>query len=194
MYGLIDSMQLLSAVRAYADHWWLWLLLIAVQIILYTFALTGSSMIWIIAALYPPLSSTLIFTTGTSLGALSAYLFSARLSAEWRKKVEGSRAYTVLQKQGGFLTLLSLRTMPGFPHSLVNYSSGLLNIRMRYFIPAVIAGSVLKAYIYSALIHNATRHADTPGSIDFSDLWPLMLISFSLLAIVLLLHIRDSRH
>ncbi len=52
--GLLDARQLLEVARGYAQHWWLILILILAQSILFTFALAGSLFLWIAAPLYPP--------------------------------------------------------------------------------------------------------------------------------------------
>ena len=136
--GVIDSDQFITVARQYADHWWLGVLLVVIQSVLFTFALPGSSMVWITAALFTPITSTIIISAGTTLGGISAYLFSERLSDEWTQKVKHSRIFQLLQKESNFFTLFALRIMPGFPHSVINYSSGILHISFINFVPAVI--------------------------------------------------------
>lgn len=186
--GSIDSFQLLTVARQYADHPWLILLLITVQAILFTVAAPGSSLVWVSAALYPPPMSVLIITTGTTLGSICAYLFSAHLSLEWKRKVGTSRIYHLLQKESGFLTLFALRLMPGFPHSVINYSSGILSIKFLNFIPATLAGTVIKAYVYSKLIYYATTSGNVTRSIDLAAVWPMLVLSLLILAAVLVKH------
>jgi uncharacterized membrane protein YdjX (TVP38/TMEM64 family) len=182
LIGLIDPAQSIAFARQYADHWWLVILLVAIQIVLFTFALAGSSMIWITAVLYTPFSSTAIMTAGTALGAVSAYLFSERLSDEWTRKIKNSRIYYLLRKQGNFFTLLALRLMPGFPHSVINYSSGFLKIKLVNFVPATVLGTAVKTYVYSALVYNATTPDAFTGSISLTTVWPLLLLSLLILA------------
>ena len=180
--GTIDVRQIISLAREYADYWWLGLLLVAIQAVLFTFALAGSSMLWIIAVLFTPLISTVMITTGTTLGGILAYLFSNKMSDEWVSKAQHSRIYRLLKENSNFYTLLSLRLMPGFPHSVINYSAGILKVGFTRFIPATIAGSAIKSYVYSSVIYKATTIDNSAGEIEFSDIWPLLALSLLLLA------------
>jgi uncharacterized membrane protein YdjX (TVP38/TMEM64 family) len=180
--GTIDVRQTISLAREYAGAWWLGVLLIAIQVILFTFALTGSTLVWIFAALFTPLTSTIMITTGTTLGGVMAYLFSDRMSDEWVRKIQHSAVYRSLHEKGNLYTLLALRLMPGFPHSLINYSSGILKVGLTRFIPATIAGSAIKSYIYSSAIYNVTIMEKSTGDIEFSDIWPLLALSLLILA------------
>ena len=186
--GSIDSEQLVTVARQYADHWWMGILLVAIQAVLFTFAMAGSSLLWIIAALFPPVISTVIITAGTTLGAVSAYLFSERLSVEWSQKVKNTRIYKLLQNEGNFFTLFALRVMPGFPHSVINYSSGILKIKFIEFIPAAIVGTAIKTYVYSALIYNATTPGALTSTINLSTVWPLLALSLLILAAIIAKH------
>jgi uncharacterized membrane protein YdjX (TVP38/TMEM64 family) len=189
--GTIDIRQIINLARTYSDTWWLGLLIVVIQIMLFTFAMAGSTLVWIIAALFAPLTSTVMITTGTTLGGVLAYLFSGRLSDEWVHKVQHSRIYQYLRKQGNLFTLLALRMMPGFPHSVINYSAGILKIRMTSFITATIAGTAIKAYVYSLVIYNATTPEQAPTAMELSSIWPLLALSLLiLLGMALRNHLR----
>ena len=175
--GLLDADKMLNIARGYADHWWLVLVLILLQMILFTFALAGSFFLWIAAPLYPPAMATFILAAGGTLGGITAYLFSKRLTDEWIEKIENSRTYKLLQKQDNFFTLFALRVFPAFPHALVNYSSGMLNVKLSHFIPAAILGISIKSYIYSNVIYNATTSASLEELLDISTYGPLILLS-----------------
>jgi len=190
--GSIDPFSLITAARQYADQLWLVALLVAVQAILFTVAAPGSSLVWVSATLYPPGTSVWIITTGTTVGSISAYLFSARLSSEWARKVENSRIYRLLRKESGFLTLFALRLMPGFPHSVINYSSGILNVELIKFIAAAFSGTAIKAYIYSELIYNVTTPGSMTRSIDPATVWPLLVLSLLILIAMLIKHYFES--
>jgi len=191
--GTIDSEQLIAVARQYADHWWLGVLLVVIQTVLFTFAMAGSSMVWIVAALFTPLTSTVIITAGTTLGAISAYLFSEQLSEKWTNKIKFSRIYRLLQRQGNFFTLFALRLMPGFPHSVINYSSGILKIKFINFLPAAIAGTAIKTYVYSILIYNATTPGTLKSTIDLQNIWPLLALSALILSVVAVKHYLDKQ-
>jgi len=189
----VDPEQLIAVARQYADRWWLGVLLVLIQTVLFTFAMPGSSMVWITAALFSPHTSTAIITAGTTLGAISAYLFSEQLSEEWMQKVKLSRIYQLLQKEGSFFTLFALRVMPGFPHSVINYSSGILKINFINFLTAAIAGTVIKTYVYSILIYNVTTPGALTSTIDISTVWPLFALSILILFAIAVKHYLDNQ-
>ena len=175
--GLLDAEKMLGIAREYADRWWLVLVLILLQMILFTFALAGSFLLWIVAPIYPPAMATFILAAGGTLGGITAYLFSKRLTDEWIEKIEKTRTYKLLHKQDNFFTLFALRVFPAFPHSLVNYSSGILKVKLSHFIPAAILGISIKSYIYSKVIYNTTTSASFADLLDISTYGPLILLS-----------------
>ena len=136
VFGLLDADEMLIVAREYADYWWLMIVFVLLQMALFTFALAGSFFLWIVAPMYPPATAALILAAGGTLGGITAYLFSRRLTDEWIQRIENSQAYKLLHKQDNFFTLFALRVFPAFPHSLVNYSSGILNVKLSHFIPA----------------------------------------------------------
>ena len=175
--GLLDAEKMLIIAREYVDRWWLVLILILLQMILFTFALAGAFFLWIVAPLYPPAMSTFILTAGGTLGGVTAYFFSKRLTNEWIEKIEKSRTYKLLHKQDNFFALFALRVFPAFPHSLVNYSSGILNVKLSHFIPAAILGISIKSYIYSKVIYNTATSSSFEDLLDISTYGPLILLS-----------------
>jgi len=175
--GMFDAGKMLNLTRGYADQWWLVLLLILLQVILFTFALAGSLFLWVVAPLYPPAMAAFILAAGGTLGGITAYLFSRRLTVDWIQKIENSRTYKLLHKQDNFFTLFALRVFPAFPHSLVNYSSGILKVKFSHFILATILGISIKSYIYARVIYNATASASVEDLLNISTYGPLMLLS-----------------
>lgn len=175
--GLLDVEELLLVAREYADHWWLIVVLILLQAIMFTFALAGSIFLWVAAPLYPPAMATFILAAGATLGGVTAYFFSRRLTDDWVKKIENSQAYKLLHKQDNFFTLFALRVFPAFPHSLVNYSSGILKVKLSHFIPAAFLGVGIKSYVYSDIIYNLTTTASVDDLLNVSAIAPLVLLS-----------------
>ena len=178
--GFLDPEKLLTLARQYTDYWWLILILIVMQAILFTFALAGSTFLWITAPLYPPEMAAFILSAGGTIGGLSAYLFSRKLTDEWAHKVENSHIYRLLQHEGGFLTLFALRVMPAFPHSLINYSSGVLNIHLVPFLLAAAIGLYIKSYVFSRVIYDAASGASLNSLLNISTFGPLLALSILL--------------
>lgn len=191
--GAVDLEGLLILARQYADRWWLGVLLVVIQTVLFTFAMAGSSIVWITAAIFTPATSTAIIASGTTLGGISAYFFSERLSEEWAQKIKFSRIYQSLHKESDFFTLFALRVMPGFPHSVINYSCGLLKTRLISFILAAFAGTAIKTYVYSIVIYNVTTPDTLTSSINFSSVWPLMALSMLILAVIAVKHYLKNK-
>ena len=175
--GLLDARQLLSVAREFVQHWWLVPVLILAQAVLFTFALAGSIFLWIVAPLYAPATATLILAAGGTLGGLGAYLFSKYLTDEWTARIQNSRSYKMMQAQDNFLSLFAMRVFPAFPHSLVNYSSGILKVRISHFVAAAILGISIKSYIYARVIYSASSSLSLDMLFDISVIGPLVLLS-----------------
>ena len=175
--GLLDARQLLVVSREYAQHWWLIVILILAQAILFTFALAGSIFLWVAAPLYSPPVATFILAAGGTLGGLGAYYFAEYLSLDWKAKIQSSRSYKLLHAQDNFFSLFAMRVFPGFPHSLVNYSSGILYVKLSHFIAAAILGISIKSYIYARVIYSASSSLSLDMLFNISVIGPLILLS-----------------
>ena len=180
--GVFDVEEILSVAREYTDQWWLVVVFILLQIILFTFALAGSLIFWVVVTLYPPLISTLIVAVGATLGGLGAYFFSKYITDDWIKKIENSQVYKILHKEDNFFSLFALRVFPGFPHSLVNYSSGILQVKLSHFVAAAFLGVGIKSYIYADIIYNLSTKATIKDLLNVSTIAPLVLLSLISLA------------
>jgi uncharacterized membrane protein YdjX (TVP38/TMEM64 family) len=180
--GLLDADEMLGIARQYSDQWWLVPVLIFLQTVLFTFALAGSFFLWIVAPLYPPAMAAFILAAGGTLGGISAYFFSSRLTDDWISRIENSQTYRLLHRHDNFFALFALRAFPAFPHSLVNYSSGILKVKLSHFILAAISGLAIKSYIYSLVIYNAASSASIEDLFDISTYGPLILLSVISLA------------
>ncbi len=186
--GLFDPEKIITVAREYADQWWLIVLLVVIQIVLFTFALAGSSFLWVAAALYAPVTASLVLAIGATLGGVSAYFFSQRLTDDWIHKIENSRVYLLLHKNDNFFTLLALRIMPAFPHSVINYSSGILNVNIVAFITASFIGIGIKSYVFVTVIQQAATSGSIYDLLDLTVLAPLVVISIALFAGVLIVN------
>lgn len=192
--GLLDAKKILDVSRGYADQWWLIVVLILLQTLLFTFALAGSLIFWVTAPLYPPLMAAFILATGAVFGGIGAYYFSGYVTDEWIKKIEKSPAYKLLHQQDGFFSLFALRIFPAFPHSLVNYSSGILKVKLRHFIPAAFLGVGIKSYIYCDVVYNLTTTASIDDLLTISTVGPLIVLSLITFAGVFINYKLTRKH
>ena len=177
--GFVDVYELVAIAREYSQHWWLIVVLILLQTLLFSFALAGSLFLWIAAPLYPPLMATFILAIGGTLGGLGAYLLSRYLSLEWRQKIENTHGYRLLHSQDNFYTLFALRVLPAFPHAIINYSAGLLNARLSHFIIATLLGISIKSYLYARVIYSASSELTFDLLLDPGVIGPLFLLSLA---------------
>lgn len=175
--GLLDAGKLLAVAREFTQYWWLIPVLILAQTVLFTFALAGSVFLWIVAPLYTPATAAFILAAGAALGGLGAYLFSGYLTEEWKARIHDSRSYKLLQAQDNFLSLFAMRIFPGFPHSLVNYSAGILNAKLSHFLLAAVLGVGIKSYLYARVINSASDSLSLDVLMDVSVIGPLVLLS-----------------
>jgi len=191
--GLLEPEKVIAAARQYSDQWWLWLLLVIMQIILFTFALAGSMFLWVAAALFSPLSGSFILATSAALGGVSAYIFSQRLTDEWIHKIENSKGYSLLRQNDNFFMLLALRIMPAFPHAVINYSAGILKVNLSAFVVASFFGVGLKSYVFITVIQRAASSGSLYDLLDFWVLAPLIITSLVLFSGVLIVNRKINK-
>lgn len=184
--GLLDAEYLLQLARDHSQSWWLVLLLILAQALLFTFALAGSLFLWIAAPLYPPPLAALILAAGGTLGGLGAYFFSRYLTADWKRRIEASYGYRLLHSRGDFFSLFAMRIFPGFPHALVNYSAGILRARIDRFVIAAMLGIFIKSFIYARAIYPASNSLSLHTLLDISILGPLLVLAALSMAALLI--------
>lgn len=185
--GLVDVRVALAWARVHAVQWWFPAALVALQVLLFTFGLPGSAVLWLAAPLYAPAAAAAILTAGGCLGALAAHGFAHRLTGASQQWLQASRGYRILQRESDVLVLCALRLAPGFPHSVINYAAGALRVRRTPFLASAAVGFAVKSWVYATVVQRALdagRPADllAPGA-----LWPLVaLVALVLLARVLL--------
>lgn len=155
LLDVFDWRPALQWARGQAQHGWLVVGLIAVQVLLFMFALPGSTLLWLVAPLYPPLVSTAILTAGGSLGALAAYFLARGIGDRQRQALQQRRLYRLLEAHADGLTLLGMRLLPGFPHSVINYAAGVLRLPIYIFLLTTSVGFAAKAFLYSQVIYHA---------------------------------------
>jgi uncharacterized membrane protein YdjX (TVP38/TMEM64 family) len=174
---VFDLNQVLKFAQNYAHTWWAVVALISIQVLLYTFALPGSLLMWVVALIYVPITATIILVTGSTLGALGAYWFARWESVTWTAQIRQSRFFHVLEKRGDFLTLSTLRILPSFPHSVINYGAGILRLPLGQFIGSSIVGFTLKNILYTSAIHGAVTAADPSDVIRLETIAPLIILA-----------------
>jgi len=175
--GLLDAEKLVAMAKNISASWWLVLLLVLAQAILFTFALAGSLSLWIAAPLYPPPVAALILAAGGTLGGLGAYYLSGYLTVDWKHRIEESRGYRLLHSRGDFFSLFAMRIFPGFPHALVNYSAGILRARIDHFAIAAMLGIFIKSFVYARVIHSASNELSLRALTDIAVIGPLLLLA-----------------
>ena len=82
-----------------------------------------------------------------------------------------------MHAQDNFLSLFAMRVFPAFPHSLVNYSSGILKVKISHFVAAAILGISIKSYIYANVIYSASSSLSLDMLLDISVVGPLLGLS-----------------
>jgi uncharacterized membrane protein YdjX (TVP38/TMEM64 family) len=175
--GLFDWRQILEQIEKFSDHWWVWTLILGAKVILYAFALPGSSLIWIASILYNPIYATLIIISGGTLGGLLGYFLSKRLSQKEKSGEKDSIFFGFLQKNSNFPALCAARIIPGFPHSVINYGSGVLNIPLSRFLLTTLFGFAVKGFVYSSAIHEAVEVSGVSELGSLQTLWPLLVLA-----------------
>lgn len=182
--------EALAWARGHAEQWWLAPALILLQVLLFMFALPGSTVLWLVAPLYAPPAATFILTAGGVGGALAAYAFSRRLTEAERARLQRHRAWQTLAHETDFLALCALRLVPAFPHSVLNYGAGLLRLPLAGFAASAALGFGLKAFLYSSLIHSGIESATLRELLRPDALLPLLLLALLLFAARFLLRRR----
>jgi len=188
---IIDPIALLTQARHYADTPWLIAALIVWQIVLFTFALPGSTTLWLVAPLYPPLTAGLILVLGGTGGGVSAYFFARHLGSDWQARIRHQRVFQRMEQRGDMLTLLGLRILPGFPHSAINYGAGLLRLPLRQFVLTTALGLAVKSAIYCPVIYRAAGTDIRHFKLSIQEILPLLLLALGLVILSLYLHTRD---
>jgi uncharacterized membrane protein YdjX (TVP38/TMEM64 family) len=175
--GVFDWYRFLEIGQLYAHTWWLPPLVVIIKAVLYMFALPGSSMYWISGILFEPLYATIIVVIGGVLGAVLAYRFSQSMSNDAAEKIQSSRFFKVIRNHSDFATLSAVRSLPNFPHSIINYGAGILRIPMKIFLPSTLIGFTAKGYLYTSAIHHASTADDLSDVIKLQTVLPLILLT-----------------
>lgn len=172
--GIFDWYRFLEVGEKYAHTWWFPPVIIIIKALLYMFALPGSVMYWVSGLLFPPLYATIIIVIGGVLGAVLAYRFSRSMSRDSAERIQSSRFFKMLRNHSDFATLSAIRSLPNFPHSIINYGSGMLNIPMPRFLISTIIGFAAKGFLYASAIHHAATADALSDAIQLRTVLPLI--------------------
>ncbi|WP_018232305.1 VTT domain-containing protein [Thioalkalivibrio thiocyanodenitrificans] len=151
-------------------------LLILLQALLLSLALPGTLMLWIVAPFYPPLAAAAILTAGSTLGALGAYYTSRWLGRAWRPGPTGQRVLRLLRRKGDAWTQLTLRVLPGFPHSVVNFGVGTLGLPLGGYLLAAAVGLGAKWVVYAYAVQTLMKSGMENEGISPASLLPLLAL------------------
>lgn len=173
--------ELLAFGRDLAGNPWFLVGVVLAMAVLFTFGLPGSLAFWLLAPFQTPVVATFLLVLGSVAGAFGAYRFSARLRGEWEPEGFSRRIVHLLSRQGGILTQMALRTLPGFPHSVVNFAGGVLGLGLSGFLAAAIIGLTVKWGVYASAVHGLVEAVEAGDALDLRTLLPLLVLSGLLL-------------
>lgn len=180
--GLLENRFFLELGEKHLEKWWIAPLLILIKATLYAFALPGSIIYLAAGFIYEPLHATLIIVAGGVSGSTAAYFLSRSMSRQNHDRIQSSKAFSVIKKHSDFAALSAARTLPGFPHSIINYGSGILKIPLTRFILTAAIGFAAKGFLYASAIHQATRMDDFRETSTLQMAGPLILLALLFVA------------
>lgn len=143
--------------------------------------LPGSIGLWLIAPFHPPWLATLMLIIGSAGGALGAYWLAARFRQNVVPRGLTKRVMDVMSQRGDALTQCAFRVLPGFPHSVINYAAGLLNLPVGTFIASAVIGLGIKWAVYASAIHGALEAVETGDALSIDVILPLIALTLLLL-------------
>jgi uncharacterized membrane protein YdjX (TVP38/TMEM64 family) len=167
--------------QAMAARPWLVIAVVALMAVLFTFALPGSTGLWLIAPFHPPVLSVALLLIGSVAGALGAHTLSRRLGGRWAPGSRGQRMVQLLRRRSDLLTQCALRTLPGFPHSVINYAAGMLSLSLGPFLLAAVIGLTFKWGVYTWVIQSAVAAIETGETLRPQTVLPLFVLAALLL-------------
>lgn len=180
-FGLVDLSGVHVWVEDQAEHWWAPAALVTLMIVLYAFALPASTLMLVAGVMYTPLQATGWTILGGALGGLAAYHVARHLT-DWGRRNTASPLFTFMKSHSGLLLWTALRILPGFPHSAINYSAGILRMNALSFIMSTVLGYAVKGYVYTSAVYHATHVESEADAFSAETLWPLVALSVLMIA------------
>ncbi|HDQ40014.1 MAG TPA: DedA family protein [Desulfonatronum sp.] len=178
----MDWVPMLARAEELSHSWWLVIILMAAQAAFFALAMPGSIMFVIIGLLYDPLPATAMITVGGVLGSVLGYVLSKKMGHAWTSRLRDNRLFQVFRANTSLLMLCAIRIFPGFPHSIINYGSGLLHVPLARFTTSAIVGYMVKGMLYATALHNVVEIEDGHGLSSMDALWPLAVLAVLLVA------------
>ena len=175
--GVFDWRRMVRIGEVHAHRWWFPPALVFVKIVFYTFAFPGSVFFWVAGLLYHPLEATGLICAGGVGGALCAYFFSRKMSQSSARKIKASRFFGIMEKHGDFVSLCAVRTMPSFPHSIINYGAGMLSLPLPGFALSSLIGFAAKGYVYASAIRLAGTADEIGDALSPGAVVPLLALA-----------------
>ncbi|WP_019592913.1 MULTISPECIES: VTT domain-containing protein [unclassified Thioalkalivibrio] len=177
-----DPERVLTAGQQLTADPWRLAALVVLMAVLFTFALPGSLVVWLIAPFVSPWIAVPLLVTGSTLGALGGYWLAGRLGADRGPLKRHPWLVEALRRHGDFLHLMAMRTFPGFPHSVINYAAGMLRLSRVAFVLATILGLSVKWGVYASVLYGAAEAIERGDALDLRTLVPLAVLAVLLLA------------
>ncbi len=175
--GMLDLTGVTGWIETQAHHWWAPVILVGLMVVMYAFALPASTLMVVAGVMYRPVWATAWTVLGGVAGGLAAYYLVRHLSAEWGRRYADSALFKVMQRHAGFFFLSALRILPGFPHSVINYSAGILRLPLPAFVISAALGFAVKGFVYASAVYHATHVDSEAAALSMETLWPLMALS-----------------
>lgn len=156
-------------------------LILVLMAAMMTAGLPGSVCFWLIAPFHPPLQATALLMIGSLAGAFGAYQLSSRLRVVTPRSRLAQRITQLLSERSDLFTQTALRVLPGFPHVLVNFTSGFLRLPLPTFMLAALLGLTSKWAVYCTAVYGARNVLQAEESLRISTLMPLAILGLMLL-------------
>ncbi|MBP9823601.1 MAG: VTT domain-containing protein [Thermoanaerobaculia bacterium] len=179
--GLLDWRAGVALAQGHVDSWWLAPLVALVTAVLFAAGLPGSAMVFVAGILFAPLIAAPTFVVGGVVGAMGAYSLARAAGRSGEREAGDGRLLRLLARRSDFATLLAVRVAPSFPHTAINFASGLLGIPRGRFLASTALGLAIKGTLYVNVIHQAAGAATMAEVITWRTLAPLAGLALLLL-------------
>jgi uncharacterized membrane protein YdjX (TVP38/TMEM64 family) len=171
--GILDWRAGVALAEGHVDSWWLAPLLALVTAVLFAAGLPGSAMVFVAGILFPTAIAAPAFVVGGVVGAMGAYLLARAAGRSGGGEAGDGRLLRLLARRSDFATLLAVRVAPSFPHTAINFASGLLGIPLGRFLASTALGLAIQGTVYVSVIHQAAGAATMAEAISWRTLAPL---------------------